>query len=348
MTAQLSASPATVSLPEFDVDTVAATDLESVEAVMRRLARGSRVGRAGTMVLEQLTTGGKRLRARLALQMCHSHDVSSDEAIPWAAAVELLHNATLVHDDVQDGDRTRRGHPTVWAKHGIAQAINAGDLLLMLPFIAIGELGRESGPLMLEVARAAAEAVRGQAEELGLLASGRLDMESYRAAAAGKTGALLALPVRGALVLSGLPSARIDALGDLFVELGILFQLQDDVADLFGDKGRAQVGSDICEGRVSALVVAQAELEPSSVGELLAILHTPREETTVHQILHAKRLFRESGALRAVLAQICEIAARVLTAAPVAANPAILGTASSLVDRSLAPVRHLLNQPERW
>ena len=102
-----------------------AADLDNVERLMRSLASGDRLERAGVMVQEHLATGGKRIRARLA--MCATAALGGDrgDAIGWAAAVELLHNATLIHDDIQDGDRMRRGEPTTWVRHGAAQAINA-------------------------------------------------------------------------------------------------------------------------------------------------------------------------------------------------------------------------------
>ena len=85
-------------------------------------------------------------------------------SVPWAAAVELLHNATLIHDDIQDGDQVRRGQPTTWVRHGQAQAINAGDLLLMLP-LALSQLQTSDSvrwQLSWRLADQAASIVRGQ------------------------------------------------------------------------------------------------------------------------------------------------------------------------------------------
>ena len=98
--------------------------LAMVESRMIDLA-GDRARDPGArMVREHLDTGGKRLRARLAIAACQALGGRAEDAIDWAAAVELLHNASLVHDDIQDGDRTRRGKPALWARYGPAQAIN--------------------------------------------------------------------------------------------------------------------------------------------------------------------------------------------------------------------------------
>src|SRR6185295_17019159 len=111
-----------------------------VEKLMRLVADSPDGPLAQTMVREHLASGGKRLRARLALTALTALGGERAHGIAWAAACELLHNATLVHDDVQDGDELRRGQPTVWARHGVAQAINAGDLLFALPYLAVDHL----------------------------------------------------------------------------------------------------------------------------------------------------------------------------------------------------------------
>jgi geranylgeranyl diphosphate synthase type I len=261
--------------------------------------------------------------------------------------VELLHNATLVHDDVQDGDLTRRGEPTVWARHGVAQAINAGDYLLMLPFLALAELSEQRGELSFQLARAATRVVRGQAEELGLLWSERLDRASWLDAARGKTGALLGLPVLGAALLGGQSESAAEELGELFEELGVLFQLQDDVVDLFGDKGRGAVGCDVKEGKVSALVVLQLERRPESKDELLSILRLPREETTEAHIERVREMFLESGALSGVLELIQSIEARVKGAPALHREPSLSEVARKLLELTLSPIAHLFAPAEQ-
>ncbi len=317
--------------------------LRRVEALMHRLARGGRVDRTGAMAIEQLDSGGKRFRARLALQACQALGVADRDAECWAAALELLHNATLVHDDIQDEDTTRRGAPTLWVKHGIAQAINAGDFMLMLPFLALGEMPSERrGELCLVLAEYATRIVRGQMEELGLRSGGRLDWENYVSAAAGKTGALIALPVLGAAILAGRSRAQADRLADLFVQAGVLFQIQDDVVDLFGKKGRAEVGGDIYEGKISALVVAQLELEPESRAQVLRILDRPRSSTTPQDVSSMQETFVESGALHAVLDRLSVMRQEILDAPDLAAEPSLRFVTEQLLHRALEPVSHLL------
>lgn len=322
--------------------------LAKVEACMQRYARGGRVDRLGTMALEQLATGGRRFRARLALLACQVVDVCEHDAILWAGAVELLHNATLIHDDVQDEDTTRRGRPTLWTKHGKAQAINAGDYLLMLPHLLLADLESPvRGELGLTLARLATEVVRGQCSELALRSSGRFDWESYGAAARGKTGALLALPVYGALRLAGRSASQSQRIADVFQEIGVLFQLQDDLVDIYGDKGRGEVGCDIYEGKFSALVVAQLECSPRSRRFVLEILDRERDVTTPEDVAVLSALFERSGARDRVISRVYALRDRILTAPALSREPALQAVATRLVAWTLAPIAHLLDESDR-
>lgn len=319
--------------------------LEAVGAHMAQLAAGGRLERMGLIVQEHLGTGGKWMRARLCLAAAASLGVQRAAATPWAASVELLHNATLIHDDIQDGDLIRRGQPTVWVRHGIAQAINAGDLMLMLPFLALERL-EASGEVRWNLSRAlaahASHTVRGQAQELDLLTAGHLDRDTYLTAVRGKTGSLFALPVEGAALLAERSPAEAARLGDSFTELGVLFQLQDDVLDLYGDKGRGQRGSDLEEGKVSALVIAHLERAPEDRAWLLELLRTPREATESAAVSDAIARFRQSGALQDVLDQIQAIG-RAVDADPILqAEPALAAVAAEVRHLALAPIRHLL------
>ena len=319
--------------------------LEAVKALMLKLAAGRSFERLGAIVQEHLFTGGKRLRARLALAALDALSGPAEAGVPWAAACELLHNATLVHDDLQDGDPVRRGRFAVWIRHGQAQAINAGDLLLMLPFIALEHLpvdGAMRWELSRAIARRSEQTVRGQSLEMCLLHSGRWDWDSYAEAATGKTSALMALPVHGAAVLAGHDPERAEALSNCFKRLGLLFQIQDDVVDLYGDKGRAERGGDIREGSVTALVAEHLRLHPVDKDWLIGILAKPREETSVNDVDAVSERFRNGGALDAVIDRIRSIQAEITAAPILLEEPRLQQVALQLVAMSLKPIRHLV------
>lgn len=99
----------------------------------------------GRWVWEHVFIGGKRLRAKLAVQMVCAHGARADRGIAWGAACELLHNASLIYGDIKDGDRFRRGKPALWARYGAAQALSAGDLCIALSYAAIAHVPVSDG-----------------------------------------------------------------------------------------------------------------------------------------------------------------------------------------------------------
>jgi len=309
------------------------------------IASGNEDVPAAALAAQHLDSGGKRLRARLALASARALGASSERAVPWAAACELLHNATLIHDDIQDGDRTRRGRRTVWAEHGVAQAINAGDLLLIAPYLALERVPAGDGlrwKLARIVAARSAEVASGQSCELALGSAARVTIEDYRAAVGGKTGALFQLPVEGSALLAGLSGAEAASLGGAFREIGFLYQMQDDVLDLYGDKGRGTPGSDLREGKVSALVIEHLALHPPDRIWLARLLALPRDQTPESEVQRAMHRFRSEGALDSVLGRIRAASDRLLADPILAVRPEMHVLAAELVSRVLRPIEHLL------
>jgi geranylgeranyl diphosphate synthase, type I len=317
--------------------------LLEVEQQMRALAVGGRLDRLGVLLREHFDTGGKRLRARLALGAADALGVDRMRAVPWATACELLHNATLLHDDVQDGDRVRRGHDTAWVKHGVAHAITAGDLALMLPWRALESLDAPDDVLWQlgsALARQSCRVARGQADESDLLPRRQLSWSAYERVVMGKTAALFVLPVLGAARLAGLSKDDAQALADELYPLGVLYQVQDDVLDLYGDKGRDAVGSDIAEGKVSALVVEHLRRCPQDTDWLLAILSKPREHTTPDDIAQVIARFRDQGALDAVWERLNTIEDDIVSSKLLGAYPRLHALAVELVALAVAPIAH--------
>lgn len=187
--------------------------------------------------------GGKALRPTLCLLACEAAGGAWRKALPAAAAVELMHNFSLVHDDIQDRDPERRHRPSVWAVWGEAQAINAGDALAGLARLAVLELRGEglTERRVIEAARALDEAtlemVEGQTLDISF--EGRLDVSEseYLAMVEKKTGALFGCALAlGALV--GSEDERIaGALGEFGHRLGVAFQIRDDLLGVWGSKG---------------------------------------------------------------------------------------------------------------
>jgi geranylgeranyl diphosphate synthase, type I len=325
--------------------------LDDVERLMVDAVVGAVPERAGAMATEHLHSGGKRIRARMALASADALGVPTAAGKSWAAAVELLHNATLVHDDLQDGDTVRRGRPTTWAVHGAAQAINCGDLMLMAPTLAVDQAKGVADDVRYRLTRCLAQrgmaCVRGQALDLELRAvldDPRLDpVERYLRCIAGKTGDLFALPVEGAAILAGIDVHTARAIGEPFAVLGQLFQLQDDVLDLFGDKGRESPGADVREGKVSALVVEHLRLHANERDELLAVLDAPRERTSQADVDHVIDRFGAGGALEQVLQRIVVMATRAHQTPVLKPHPQLQLLVLDLIGLVLRPIQHLFS-----
>ena len=322
--------------------------LDAVEGLMVRVCAADTFDRMSVITSEHLATGGKRLRARLALGATEGLGGNRAAAIPWAASCELLHNATLLHDDVQDGDRVRRGRTAVWVRHGLAQAINAGDLMLMLPYSVLDHLFVDDGVkwrLTRILARNAENIVRGQASELDLLIHERLDWKAYASATEGKTAARFGLPVEGAAILSGRTPAEARALAEPFSRIGVLFQIQDDVLDLYGDKGRDVIGSDLYEGKVSALVSEHLRLHPNDRSWLLSVLRAPRTDTRPEDVDTAIARFRDGGALAAVWGRMAAIEQEVEAWPALRRERRLHSVAMALVAKAIAPIAHTAPRP---
>lgn len=313
-----------------------------VDRRMQELAGDALSDPGARMVRDHLETGGKRLRARLALGACEALGGHAERAVDWATAVELLHNASLIHDDVQDGDRTRRGRPALWARYGAAQAINAGDLLLMLPFVALGSYPASTQAALVQLLASYAErTARGQIREIDLTGSPEDGWDGYFGAVAGKTGTLFALPVHGAAQIAGLGTDAAQSLASAFSSIGVLYQLQDDLLDLFDEKGRRPRGSDIFEGRVSAVLLTHLDLHGSDSEEVLEVVCKPRTATSHDEVATVIHRFVEDGAAGQLLTRIEHLAAELLASDALEYSNDIHSLATALVARVLAPLESL-------
>ncbi|MBK6689094.1 MAG: polyprenyl synthetase family protein [Deltaproteobacteria bacterium] len=314
-----------------------------LEATMLRLATGDRFERLGAIAHEHFLAGPRRQRGELVRELAQVLSVPLDRSIPWAAACELIHAASLIHDDLEDRSRWRQGSYSVWVRHGEAQAINAGDLLLMLPFLALESLPTDPATawsLSRAIARRAVETVRGQSLELCLIASGRRTLEAYEEAVRGKSRVRWVLPVQGLAILAGLSEAQAEACAEPFAALGLACQLADEVRDLYG-QGRERRGDRLREGKVSALLVEHLTRVPKDLEWLGPLLGKSASETTPEEIDRAALAFRGSGALAAVQARLQQLLAALPADQGLAAHPGLMAVAQARLTRVVVAVADL-------
>lgn len=217
--------------PGIDLAEAVAAVATALESRLRPALTGT-CPAVGVDELLPLLTGGKLLRSRLTILVSHALGPSQPEELVRACvAIELVHTASLVHDDIIDDSLTRRGLPTVQRRTDAATAILLGDLLLSLAFEEIAPLGAEA---TAAVAHAFTQLCIGQLAESGLSwgADAQPRIESY---ARRKTGGLFGASVELAALASGMPAPRAATLRESGEQLGIAFQLADDLVDVQHD-----------------------------------------------------------------------------------------------------------------
>ncbi|HEY8497725.1 MAG TPA: polyprenyl synthetase family protein [Limnochordales bacterium] len=247
-----------------------------------------------TTSLHLLQAGGKRIRPVLTLLSGRLFGAPDEAVIPIAAAAEMIHMATLVHDDVIDGARSRRGRPTVNAIWGDYPAVLTGDFMLARAMSLIVDQGH---PRVLKVmSDMIYEMCEGEIAQHE--AKGRLDLteQEYLRRIGKKTARFFQACAESGALLGGAPAAHVRAMGQFGYNLGMAFQVVDDLLDMTGDE-RAMgkpVGSDLAQGVLTLPVIylLQREEYRERVASRLRVLPPSRQD--IQAVL---QLVRQNGAL---------------------------------------------------
>jgi octaprenyl-diphosphate synthase len=248
-----------------------------------------------------LTSGGKRVRPQvllLAYLAAGGQDI--EEAIPLATAVETLHTATLVHDDINDHSDTRRGKVSVHSRWGRTFALLTGDYLFAKVYELMAPYGTPYNEIM---SSASVRLVEGETLQALAAKAGEMDRETYKKVISRKTASLFEAAAHMGAHLGGAPEAAIEALADYGYNLGLTFQIVDDILDIVGDPEKLgkPVGIDMAQNRGVMMVqnggTAVAEAESA----------TMIEDDPVQRMLHD---LRESGAVEIARMQANEVANR--------------------------------------
>ncbi|WP_242906563.1 polyprenyl synthetase family protein [Actinomadura terrae] len=265
---------------------------------------------------------GKALRPALALLSARAAGAPPESALPGAVAVELTHAFSLLHDDIMDGDRTRRHRPAAWAVYGEPAAILAGDALLALAGEVLLEApGQGSARAARSLAVATRHLIAGQSLDLSFETRHKITLEECQAMAAGKTAALLACSCSIGAVLDGAPERLATALEGFGADLGVAFQLVDDLLGIWGDPaatGKPAL-SDLRSRKMSLPVVAALNSGTAASAELAELYARP-EPPGEDELAEAARLVDLAGGrawARAEAARRVERAGEQLTGAGV-------------------------------
>ena len=251
---------------------------------------------------------GKRLRPSLAVLSAEAVGRDMEVAIPGAVAVELIHNFSLIHDDIIDGDKERRHRPSAWTAFSIEDALIAGDALHTLAFQVLLE---ENTPERVQAARRLLDAtttmISGQAADMTFDDLPTISFEECLKMEAAKTGALLGYSSSVGAILSGADENTCNALEVFGYELGLAYQAVDDVLGIWGDPkitGKP-AGNDLREKKKSMPVSIVLSANNSDSEKLLEIFSTT-EDLDEEEIVKASALIENAGGREATLEEADE------------------------------------------
>jgi geranylgeranyl diphosphate synthase type II len=297
----------------------ATADLAEVEGTLARygeltsramrefLARGDQAPYLTDLLADYPGRGGKALRPSLVLATCQAFGGSLREAMGPAVAIEMLHNAFLIHDDIEDQSRLRRGRPTLHRLHGVPLALNTGDALAMLslrPLSDDGVLGsRIQRAILDEFLSMAQRTIAGQAKELGWRQDNIVDLDphDYLELIGAKTCWYTTIyPLRVGALIGSRGSADLEGLTRFGFYLGAAFQIRDDLLNLLGTEegyGKERL-DDVWEGkRTLMLIHVLGAASPADRRWLEAYLAKPQSERTATEVRRIVDLMGEHGSV---------------------------------------------------
>ncbi len=248
-----------------------------------------------------LSGGGKRIRPMMVILSCEAFGGKMENALDAAVAIEILHNFTLVHDDIMDNADTRRGEETVHKKWDISTAILAGDGLLGLSYRS---LLKTKSPRIADIAKVFTEGMidvcEGQSYDKEFELRNDVSIDEYIMMIGMKTSRLLeTCAVIGAHIAEASPE-QADAMKNYAENLGLAFQLQDDLLDITADEKEfgKKIGGDVREGKKTYLLLKALDLvEKESEHHLLnkIILPGRKDPITDDEINHVKNIYKDLG-----------------------------------------------------
>ena len=275
--------------------------------VRRHLPHSEPAGYLYDLVADYPRRGGKMLRPCLCIAAARAFGAGAEDAVASAASIELLHNALLIHDDIEDGSDQRRGVPTLHALHGMPLALNAGDALAVLSLHPLKENAHRLGHSLAlrifeETERVAYETTEGQALELGWCRDNRTDLgdEDYLTMVLKKTCWLTTIhPLRVGCLIGTRGRGNLDPLIRLGFFFGAAFQIQDDLLNLQSGAGYGkEPNGDLLEGkRTLMLIYAMRTSRTSERARLTRLLAKSRNKRSARDVAWMRSLIDRTGAM---------------------------------------------------
>ena len=245
--------------------------------------------------------GGKRMRPAMAVACCRAVGGDPSKAIPLAVAIEYIHNFTLIHDDLMDGDEKRRGMTTIHVGYGMPTAVLAGDALFAKAYQIMSSLdvpAEKMRDTLQYVSQAVWDLARGQQMDVnneGQIVSEEVYLETIKL----KTSVLFAAAAAGGAIIGGAKPEEVKAINEYAIDLGLGFQMFDDYLGIAGDSSKTgkSVGNDIRKGKCTCMVThaIRSIKDPAVLEEFKGILGNLK--ATDAQCARAKEILEQAGSI---------------------------------------------------
>jgi geranylgeranyl diphosphate synthase type II len=245
-----------------------------------------------------LNLGGKRLRPALCLMTCEMFGGNLQNAVAPAAAIELFHNFTLLHDDIMDNAPVRRGHPTAHVKWGSNQAILSGDAMLVMAYKELEKIdGIWFREAMARFSEAALQVCEGQQMDMEFELRDDVSVEEYMEMIRLKTSVLIAATCQLGALVSGVGEEEQLKAYSFGLHMGLSFQLRDDFLDAFGsvDQVGKQQGGDIISDKKTYLLIRTLQRAKGDDQEILKSLIGNKDVKPMEKVASVKRIMKSLG-----------------------------------------------------
>jgi geranylgeranyl diphosphate synthase, type II len=245
-----------------------------------------------------LAIGGKSLRPSLLLLTCKMFKGQVRDALPAAIAIELFHNFTLIHDDITDNSPLRRGKPTVHVKWNLNVALLSGDALLIKAYQELNKTPAKYLPSIFTLFNyAALKVCEGQQFDMNYETNNKVTIPNYLDMISMKTAALFSASMAMGAILAGASNTEAKKMKMAGESLGMLFQLKDDVLDVFGkpNKTGKQMGGDIIQDKKTFLLLKALELAKGKTKNELNISIGNKKISSSEKVERVKKIYEQLG-----------------------------------------------------
>ena len=245
-------------------------------------------------IIYSMSGGGKRIRPTLVMLSCEAFGGNAQDALPAAAAVEMFHNFTLLHDDIMDNASVRRGKPSVAAEWGDNVAILSGDAMMIYSYRLLSQVPAHLLPRVMEIfTTTALQVCEGQQYDMDFETRQKVSVVEYMNMIELKTSVLLAGAAAIGAVLGGASDADSRKIYRYALELGLAFQLQDDLLDSYGREEELgkKIGGDILEGKKTCLMLNAMSRATEADRETLRSTHLDESLKPEQKIARVKEVY---------------------------------------------------------